>query len=353
MVRKPWEGPLPRWRRVVVVTGASGGVGRATARAFAARGDRVALLARGREGLAAAADDVQRAGGEALVVTVDIADAKAVDDAAQKVADTFGRIDVWVNNAFSGVFAPFTEITPDEFKRVTEVTYLGYVFGTRAALRHMLPRDRGTIVQVGSALAYRGIPLQSAYCGAKHAIQGFNESLRCELLHAGSGVRTTMVQLPAVNTPQFDWVLSRMPGRARPVAPVFQPEVAARAIVHAAAHGRRREYWVGGSTVATLLANAVAPGVLDRYLARTGFDAQQDERPEATEGAYGGPGGNLWTPADGPHGRDFGAHGRFDEESHAGSPQDWASRNRGRVGQALTVGAAVLAARKLSRLTRR
>ncbi|MFC8519136.1 SDR family oxidoreductase [Streptomyces sp. NPDC057257] len=322
---------MPGGRRVVVVTGASGGVGRAAARAFGARGDRVALLARGREGLAAAADEVQRAGGEALVVTVDMADAKAVDDAAQQVADAFGHIDVWVNNAFAGVFAPFTEITADEFRRVTEVTYLGCVFGTRAALRHMLPRDRGTIVQVGSALAYRGIPLQSAYCGAKHAIQGFNESLRCELLHEKSGVRTTMVQLPAVNTPQFDWVLSRMPGRARPVAPVYQPEVAAKAILHAASHARRREYWVGGSTAATLLANAVAPGLLDRYLARTGFDAQQDP------GEYDGF-GNLWTPADGAHGRDFGAHGRFDEEAVSDSPEGWVSRNRGRVGAGLVAG---------------
>jgi short-subunit dehydrogenase len=274
-----------------------------------------------------------------------MADAKAVEDAAQKVVDTFGHIDVWVNDAFAGVFAPFTEITPDEFRRVTEVTYLGCVFGTRAALRHMLPRDRGTIVQVGSALAYRGIPLQSAYCGAKHAIQGFNESLRCELLHSGSGVRTTMVQLPAVNTPQFDWVLSRMPGQARPVAPVYQPEVAARAIVHAASHGRRREYWVGGSTAATLIANAVAPGVLDRYLARTAFEAQQD-KGEHGELA------NLWSPADGPHGRDFGAHGRFDEESRQGSSQEWLSRNRGRLGTALTVGAGVLAARRLTRMAR-
>ncbi|MEU9391792.1 SDR family oxidoreductase [Streptomyces sp. NPDC048324] len=336
---------VPGSPRTVVVTGASGGVGRATAVAFAARGDRVALLARGREGLAAAADEVQRAGGEALVVPVDMADAKAVEDAAQRVVDTFGHIDVWVNNAFAGVFAPFTEITPDEFKRVTEVTYLGYVFGTRAALRHMLPRDRGTIVQVGSALAYRGIPLQSAYCGAKHAIQGFNESLRCELLHSRSGVRTTMVQLPAVNTPQFDWVLSRMPGQARPVAPVYQPEVAGRAIVHAASHARRREYWVGGSTAATLIANAVAPGVLDRYLARTGFESQQDQGQH-------GESANLWAPVDGPHGRDFGAHGRFDEEAHGSSPQDWVSRNRTRAGAVLTLGAGVLAARRLTRLVR-
>ncbi|MGV9555536.1 SDR family oxidoreductase [Streptomyces sp. NPDC003522] len=331
--------------RTVVVTGASAGVGRAAAVAFAARGDRVALLARGRAGLAAAADDVRLAGGEALVVSVDMADAKAVEDAAQQVVDVFGRIDVWVNNAFAGVFAPFTEITPEEFRRVTEVTYLGYVFGTRAALRHMLPRDRGTVVQVGSALAYRGVPLQSAYCGAKHAIQGFNESLRCELLHARSGVRTTMVQLPAVNTPQFDWVLSRMPGRARPVAPVYQPEVVARAVVHAAGHGRRREYWVGASTAATMIANAVVPGLLDRYLARTGFDSQQDRRDAASSRREGGP-GNLWSPGDGPHGRDHGAHGRFDAESTATSPQEWASRNRGRVGAGLLaagLGAAVTA----------
>ncbi|MEV0225587.1 SDR family oxidoreductase [Streptomyces sp. NPDC050704] len=329
--------------KTVVVTGASGGVGRATARAFAARGHRVALLARGRDGLAAAADEVQRAGGEALVVSVDVADAKAVENAAQQVVDAFGRIDVWVNNAFAGVFAPFTEITPDEFRRVTEVTYLGYVFGTRAALRHMLPRDRGAIVQVGSALAYRGVPLQSAYCGAKHAIQGFNESLRCELLHEGSRVRTTMVQLPAVNTPQFEWVLSRMPGRARPVAPIYQPELAARAIVHAAGHPRRREYWVGGSTTATMLANAVAPGLLDHYLARTGFDAQREDGEQASRG------GNLWAPADGPHGRDFGAHGRFDDEALSASPQEWVSRNRGRVGAGLAVGGTLALAARLKR----
>ncbi len=293
-----------------------------------------------------AADEVRRAGGEALVVTVDVCDPKALDGAAQQVVDAFGHIDVWVNNAFTGVFAPFTEVGPDEFRRVTEVTYLGYVFGTRAALRHMRPRDRGTIVQVGSALAYRGIPLQSAYCGAKHAIQGFNESLRCELLHARSGVRTTMVQLPGLNTPQFDWVLNRMPGRARPVAPVYQPEVAARAIVHAASHARRREYWVGGSTAATLIANAVVPGLLDRYLARTNFEAQQDE------GRPGGP-ANLWAPADGPHGHDHGAHGRFDDEAVARSPQQWVSRNRARMGAALTVGAGILAARRLAGRVRR
>lgn len=279
---------------------------------------------------------MQQAGGEALVVSVDMADSKAVDDAAQQVVDAFGHIDVWVNNAFSGVFAPFTEITPDEFRRVTEVTYLGYVFGTRAALHHMLPRDRGTVVQVGSALAYRGIPLQSAYCGAKHAIQGFNESLRCELLHTGSGVRTTMVQLPGLNTPQFDWVLNRMPGRARPVAPVYQPEVAARAIVHAAFHARRREYWVGGSTVATLIANAVAPGVLDRYLARTNVEAQQEEgstvvpgtcgcpRTGRTGGTSGRTGGSTRRPS--PAARRTGCPGTGDACSWPPRPVGWAPR---------------------------
>src|SRR2546421_2267405 len=259
---------------VVVVTGATGGVGRAVARRFAARGDRVALLARGEHGLRAAAEDVVRAGGTALPVPVDMADPAAVGEAAARIEKDLGPIDVWVNDAFSSVFAPFTEIGLDEFRRVTEVTYLGYVYGTRAALDRMRPRDHGTIVHVGSALAYRGIPLQSAYCGAKHAIQGFHESVRCELLHEHSRVRVTMVQLPAVNTPQFDWVLSRLRRHARPVPPIYQPEVAARAIVYAADHPRRREYWVGASTVGTLVANAIVPGLLDRYLARTGYEGQ-------------------------------------------------------------------------------
>ncbi|WP_115944885.1 SDR family oxidoreductase [Amycolatopsis thermalba] len=330
--------------RVVVVTGASAGVGRAAARAFAERGDRVALLARGEKGLEAAAAEAGQAGGQALPVPVDTADAEAVEVAAEQVEETFGPIDVWVNDAFTSVFAPFTEIEPEEFRRVTAVTYLGYVNGTRAALKRMLPRDRGAIVQVGSALAYRGIPLQSAYCGAKHAIQGFTGSLRCELLHDKSNVRVTMVQMPGVNTPQFDWVLSRLPRKAQPVPPIYQPEIPAKAIVHAAGHSGRREYWVGGSTVGTLVANKVAPGLLDRYLARTGFSAQQARQPRDRDQPV-----NLWVPADDTEGTDFGAHGRFDRKVTARSPQLWASQHHGLLGAA----AATLVAAGLAALTRK
>ncbi len=323
--------------RVVVVTGASGGIGRAVARAFGARHARVALLARGEEGLRAAAEDVTRGGGTALAILTDVADFEQVDAAAERAEQELGPIDVWVNVAFTSVFAPFHEIEPDEFRRVTDVSYLGYVHGTMAALRRMKARDRGTIVQVGSALAYRGIPLQSAYCGAKHAIQGFNEALRCELLHDGSHVRTTMVQLPAVNTPQFSWVLSKLPDHAQPVAPIYQPEVAARAVLHAADHPRRREYWVGGSTVGTLLANAVAPGILDRYLAKTGYKSQQ-----TGEARPAGQPVNLWAPAD--RTRDFGAHGEFDAEATPRSFQLWASRHHG----LLAAGGSALAATALA-----
>ncbi len=330
--------------RVAVVTGASAGVGRAVARELAKRGMKIALLARGSAGLAAVAADVRAAGGEALPIETDVADYRQVEAAAERATAELGPIDLWINDAFTSVFASFQDIQPEEFHRVTEVTYLGYVYGTRAALDRMLPRNSGTIVQVGSALGYRSIPLQSAYCGAKHAIIGFTESLRCELLHSRSRVRVTMVQLPAVNTPQFGWVLSRLKRHAQPVPPIYQPEVVARAIVHAADRPHRREYWVGASTVATILANRIVPGLLDRYLGRTGFSSQQTD-----EVADPGRPVNLWHPVDDGRGVDHGAHGSFDARSHGHSPQVWMSQHRGLLAAGAAVAAAAAAAAALRR----
>lgn len=303
---------------IVVITGATAGVGRAAARAFAARGASIGLLARGAEGLQAARSEVERLGGRALVCAADVSDPEQVERAAERVERELGPIGVWVNNAMVSVFSPVMEMRPEEYRRVTEVTYLGYVWGTQAALRRMKPRNRGVIVQVGSALAYRGIPLQSAYCAAKHAIQGFNDSLRCELHHDRSRVRITMVQMPALNTPQFGWVRSRLPNKAQPVPPIFQPEVAAEAIVYAATH-RRREIYVGFPTVKAILGNRIAPGLLDRYLGRNGFDAQQTCEPAAADRAD-----NLMLPLPGDHG----AHGTFDHRARSFSAQFWLARKR-------------------------
>lgn len=313
--------------KTVVVTGASAGIGRAAAAAFGHRGDRVALLARGEGGLRAAGEQVTRAGGESLTCPVDVADFDAVDNTANAVEEKFGPIDIWVNVAFASVFAPFWEITPEEFRRITEVTYLGYVHGTMAALARMRPRDRGVIVQVGSALGERSIPLQSAYCGAKHAINGFTSSLRTELLHDHSGVQVTVVQMPAVNTPQFSWVRERLGRHPQPVPPIYQPEVAGRAILYAADHPGAREYWVGGSTVATILANRAAPAVLDRYLARTGFRSQQTDQPVPATRPD-----NLFEPVDDPSGADAGAHGEFDDSAHGRSAQLWMAQHARQLG---------------------
>lgn len=303
---------------VVVITGATAGVGRATAQLFAERGTRIGVLARGQDGLDATVADIEARGGKPLAVSVDVADAAQIDAAASKVEAELGPIDVWVNNAMTSVFAPFDQVSAEEFRRVTDVTYHGFVNGTRAALRYMLPRDRGVIVQVGSALAYRGIPLQTAYCGAKHAIEGFSEALQCELYHKGSRVRIGMVQLPAVNTPQFDWVLSRLPNRAQPVPPIFQPEVPAAAVVHMADHPRR-QVWVGWPSARAILANKVIPGILDLYLGWKGVAAQQtDEAADPDRPA------NLWEPVPGYHH----AHGSFDDRATDRSPMTWLSLNR-------------------------
>jgi short-subunit dehydrogenase len=303
---------------VVVITGASAGVGRATVREFASRGAAIGLIARGRDGLEAAAAEVRHLGGEALVLPLDVADAAAMEHAADEIESRLGPISVWINNAMVSVFSPVREMTSEEYRRVTEVTYLGAVHGTLSALKRMLPRDAGTIVQVGSALAYRSIPLQSAYCAAKHAMVGFTDSLRSELLHDGSHVRVTVVHLPALNTPQFGWVKSRLPRKPQPVPPIFQPEVAARAIYHAAHHSRR-ELLVGMSTKKAIVAQKIAPAFADRYLAKNGFDAQQFDgsadpaRPN-----------NLWEPLPG----DWGAHGAFDGKASSRSLELWLDLHR-------------------------
>jgi NAD(P)-dependent dehydrogenase (short-subunit alcohol dehydrogenase family) len=304
--------------KVVVITGASAGVGRATARAFAQRGAHIGLLARGQDGLQGARQDVENAGGQALVLQVDVAQSEQIEAAAESVEQRFGPIDIWINNAMVSVFSPIKKMLPEEFKRVTEVTYLGYVYGTLSALKHMVPRDRGVIVQVGSALAYRGIPLQAAYCGAKHAIQGFTEALRCELLHDGSRIKVVELHLPALNTPQFSWVKSRLPRKPQPVPPIFQPEVAADAI-YWAAHQDRSEVYVGWPTVKAIVGNKIAPRFADWYLARTGYSSQQTDEPVESDRRD-----NLWTPVAGDHG----AHGSFDARSKDCSIQMWMSKNR-------------------------
>ncbi len=303
---------------VVVITGASAGVGRAVVREFAKRRAHIGLIARGPDGLEGARREVEAAGGRALVLATDVAAAAAIEAAAAAVEEAFGPVDIWINNATSSVFAPVKETTADEFKRVTEVTYLGCVYGTMAALKRMLPRNRGTIVQVSSALAFRGIPLQAAYCGAKHAIAGFTESLRCELIHDNSNVHVTMVHMPALNTPQFSWNRSRLPRQPQPVPPIFQPEVAAEAIYYAA-HHRRREMSVGSPTVQAIWGEKVAPGLLDYYLGRTGYEAQQTDEPVDPNRPD-----NLWSPVAGDHG----AHGIFDARSASFSPQLWANLHR-------------------------
>jgi short-subunit dehydrogenase len=314
------EGEIVKKNEVVVITGASAGVGRATVREFAKHGAWIGLIARGRDGLEGARREVEHAGGKAIVLPTDVSNPQQVEDAATRVEAELGPINIWVNNAMTSVFSPIKQMTAEEFRRVTEVTYLGYVYGTLSALKRMLPRDRGTIVHVGSALAYRSIPLQAAYCASKHAVLGFFASLRTELLHDQSHVQTTMVQMPALNTPQFGWVKSRLPRKAQPVPPIFQPEVAARAIYYAAHHPHRREYYAGWSTVKAIFGNKLVPSFADRYLARTGYESQQHDGPEDPHRPN-----NLWDPLPGDHG----AHGAFDDRAHSRSLELWAETHAG------------------------
>jgi short-subunit dehydrogenase len=311
--------------RVIVVTGASAGVGRATVRAFAKEGAHLGLIARGEDGLEGAKRDVEERGGKALMLPLDVAEFGSVEAATERVEHELGPIDVWVNVAMTSVFSPVKEMKPEEYKRVMEVNYLGYVYGTLAALKRMLPRDRGRILQVGSALAYRGIPLQSAYCASKHAIQGFMDSLRCELIHDRSNVKICMLQLPAMNTPQFGWVRNRLPNKAQPVPPIFQPEIAADAIVFAS-HKDRREIYVGLPTVEAIVGNKLFPGLLDHYLAKTGYKAQQTNEPKDPSQPD-----NLFLPVPGDHG----PHGTFGSRASNWSPQLWTDKHRATIGLGL------------------
>jgi short-subunit dehydrogenase len=307
--------------KVIVITGATGGVGRVTAWEFAKHGAKIALLAREPLQLQNTKKEVEAKGGEALPIITDVADASQVEAAAQQIENKWGTIDVWVNNAMNSVFAPFTEITPEEFKRITEVTYLGVVYGTMAALKRMKPRNKGSIVLVGSALAYRGIPLQSAYCGAKHGIQGFYDSLRSELLHDKSNIKTCMVQLPALNTTQFGWILSKLPNNPRPMGKVYAPEVAAKAIVFAALHNRR-EILVGFPSYQAIIGNKIAPWYADWVLANTGYDGQQTDEPADPNRKN-----NVWEPVP----EDRGAYGDYGDIATDKSFTLWASMNRGLV----------------------
>lgn len=304
--------------KVVVITGASAGLGRAIARMFGKDRARVALLARGQAGLDAAKREITESGGQAVALPTDVADPAQVEQAAQAAEEQLGPIDIWINNAMASVFSPVHQMTPEDYQRVTAVTYLGQVYGVLSALKRMRPRNRGTILLVGSALAYRGIPLQSAYCAAKHAVQGFADSLRTELLHDKSAVTICMVQMPAINTPQFRWVKSRLPRKAQPVPPIYQPEVAAAAVHYAALHPRR-EIYVGWPTIKAIIGNKMFPGYADRYLAEYGYEAQQTAEPEDPNRPD-----NLWHPLEG----DYGAHGVFDRRSSDFSPQVWMDTHR-------------------------
>ena len=328
---------------VVVVTGASAGVGRAVACAFAKRGAHIGLLARGQAGLEGASKEVEALGGKAIAIPTDVADPDQVEAAATKVEETFGPIDVWVNDAMASVFSPFKEMTPQEFKRVTEVAYLGFVYGTMSALHRMLPRDKGHIIQIGSALAYRSIPLQSAYCGAKHGIMGFTDSIRCELIHDKSNVKISMAQLPAVNTPQFSWVKSRLPDKAQPVPPIYQPEVIGNAVAWLVDHPRR-ELFIGLSSVIAIQGNKIAPGYADSYLGKTGYKSQQTGQPANPNSPN-----NLWAPVD--ETQDHGMHGAFDARANSKSWQLWADTHIGvlalaGVGLASVVGTGVALLRR-------